>query len=108
MANVLEETDCALVTYPIYQNVEYDSYPFVINGIPPMIVLMEGDSDKNTVGDYYLPAIDETLTEEQKSDKRVIQSVQYDGIDWTYPNIIIVFGQEARGLSHKIASKATI
>ena len=104
---VLHQTDCALVTFPIYQNVNYEEYPFVREGVPPMIVLMEGDPEKETVGHFYLPSIDEHLTPEQKADQRIIQMVQYDGIDWTYPNIVLVIGQESRGLSYAIASKGT-
>jgi len=73
-----------------------------------MFVLLEGDMSKNTVGRFHLPLLDGELTNSQKSDEREIQFVPYDQVDWTYPNIILVLGQESHGLSYAIASKARV
>ena len=35
-----------------------------------------------------------------------IPKVSYVDVDWTYPNIIVVFGQTSYGLSRQIARKA--
>ena len=35
-----------------------------------------------------------------------LKRVKYTDIDWTYPNIVVVFGQTSRGLSRAIARKA--
>lgn len=66
---------------------------------------MEGDQTKTTASDFFNPVIDGFKTEEQKNDIRQVQFIPYDEIDWSYPNIVVVIGQESRGISYAIAKK---
>ena len=101
----IPETNSGILTFPVYRNVDYDVYPFVRDGVPPLIVLMEGDQSKTRASDFFNPIIDSAKTDEQKLDMRQMQFIPYDEIDWSYPNIIIVIGQESRGISYAIAEK---
>ena len=105
LPSVLTETDLAPLVVPLRQDVLYDDYPFVKDELPPMVVLMEGDSEKKCVGDFYLPMVDIQKPKVEFKDLRVIPRVRYDQVDWSYPNIILVIGNEAKGISNAIASK---
>ena len=49
--------------------------------------------------------IDDKL-DENESDQTEIPMVNYLNVDWTYPNIVVVFGQASRGISKSIARHA--
>ena len=66
---------------------------------------MEGDQTKTMASDFFNPLIDGYKTEEQKNDMRRVHFISYDEIDWSYPNIVIVIGQESKGISYAIAKK---
>ena len=59
----------ALISYPIYQDIDYDEYPFYLeNDVPPLIVLLESDQEKSKPSHFYLKSVDgeTTITEDDQ------------------------------------------
>jgi len=99
----------SVLSLPIYQNVSYNYFDYVkdVDGVqyPPLLVLLEGSEDKSTPGDFS-NVLDDNDLEPSEFDDQEIPKVSYVDVDWTYPNIIVVFGQTSLGLSRQIARKA--
>jgi len=99
----------SVLSLPIYQNISYDYFQYVkdVDGVryPPLLVLLDGSVDKSKPGDFS-NVLDKNDDESSEFDDQIIETVSYTDVDWTYPNIIVVFGQTSYGLSRKIARKA--
>ena len=65
---------------------------------------MLGSEDKSTPGDFS-NILDKNDLEPSEFDDQEIPKVSYVDVDWTYPNIVVVFGQTSFGLSRQIARK---
>jgi len=100
-----------VLSIPIHQHVNYDHFNFIkeFEGVayPPLMVLLEGDEAKVTPA-FFHNLVDDLnhTTDDAQFDQQQIQRVNYTDVDWTYPNIVVVFGETSRGLSKAITRKA--
>ena len=63
-----------------------------------------GDESKACPSDFE-NILDDCIDDYNEFDAVELPRICYNNVDWTYPNIVVVFGQTSRGLSRKVARK---
>jgi len=83
--DILAETNCGFLSLPIEENCKVEEKNWFEGDFAPFFVLMEKSADAF------------------EDDELV--AISHFGIDWSYPNIILVFGQESAGISKSFYEK---
>lgn len=83
--DILAETNCGFLSLPIEENCKVDETDWFCGDFTPFFVLMEKSAD--------------AFEDEE------IVAISHFGIDWSYPNIVLVFGQESSGISKTFYEK---